>query len=176
MQVLFKYIIGDASARQVALYLSLVGAFKIFILWPVALILWLTNYEIINGAKIPWAYLCGTGTMAMLFNFFINFGIAFTFPLFITLGTVIGVPTNALADFIFRGKDFGPYKIGAAIFIVVGFLLMLVPLKYEKNFLKRFCCFNSAQPLSSERDLKETGENSRGIEENELKLVTPAKE
>ena len=75
-----------------------------------------------------------------MFNFLINFGIAFTYPLFISLGTVLGIPINALTDFFFRGAEFGSYKIVAAFSIIIGFLFMLIPNEVEENLQRTFCC------------------------------------
>ena len=55
----------------------------------------------------------------------INFGIAFTYALFISLDSVLGIPLNALTDFLLRGAAFGSYKTVAAFSIVIGFLFML---------------------------------------------------
>ena len=66
--------------------------------------------------------------LGLLFNFAINFGIAYTFPLFISLGTILGIPLNALVDAVFRHSDFvTTWKLTATDLVVGGFLLMLVP-------------------------------------------------
>ena len=86
---------------------------------------------------MPWLFLNGTGIVVLLFNFLINFGIALTYPLFISIGTVLGIPINAGADAVFRGADFGKYKIIAACLIVIGFVFMLLPDHYEDKLLRR---------------------------------------
>ena len=82
---------------------------------------------------MPWLFLNGTGVVSLFFNFLINFGIALTHPLFISIGTVLGIPVNAGADAIFRGADFGKYKMISAFLIVTGFLFMLVPEDIENK-------------------------------------------
>ena len=76
---------------------------------------------------VPWAYVCGSSALGVVFNFSINFGIAYTFPLFISLGTVLGIPFNAIVDVVFRQVDLLNWKITAMDLIVGGFLLMLLP-------------------------------------------------
>ena len=90
-------------------------------------IFYYSGEELIVWSKIPWAYLCGTAVLGLVFNFLINFGVAFTFPLFISLGTLLGIPINAVVDSIWRHQAFGPLKAGAAVLIIAGFLIMLLP-------------------------------------------------
>ena len=107
---------------------------------------------------MPWDFLVGTGILGLFFNFLVNFGIAFTHPLFISLGTVLGIPINALADFIFRGKDFGPFKIVAAVLIVFGFLFMLLPEEYEDRLQAKVCCCKKSGQSHEHVQLQDTNE------------------
>lgn len=139
-QVLFKKLVGDAPGGQVSLFLTLLGLLNLFFLWPLVLILHYAKYEHMSWDTIPWDYLTGSGCLGLVFNFLINFGVAFTYPLFISLGTVLGIPINAGADAIFRGQGFGPIKILASILIVIGFLLLLLPRRYEDLLQSRMHC------------------------------------
>lgn len=131
---MFKRVFGDAKVGQVALFLTALGLFNLLMLWPIFEILFFTNVESITWNDIPWGYLTGRSVLGLLFNFLISFGIAFTFPLFISLGTILGIPINGIIDTIFRHQSFGGLKIGATFLIVGGFLLMLVP----ANFMDKF--------------------------------------
>ena len=124
---------------QVSLFLSCLGLLSTLLLWPIIVIFHFTRYEEITWGNIPWKYLCGNAFLGIIFNFLINFGIAFTYPLFISLGTVIGIPINALTDVLFRGAAFGSYKIVAAFYIVIGFLFMLLPKEFEESLQQLFC-------------------------------------
>ena len=135
--MLFKRFVGDATGTQVSLFLTCLGFLNIFILWPIVMIFHFTKYELIDWSNMPWLFLNGTGIVVLLFNFLINFGIALTYPLFISIGTVLGIPINAGADAVFRGADFGKYKIIAACLIVIGFVFMLLPDHYEDKLLRR---------------------------------------
>ena len=133
-QVMFKRVFGDAKVGQVALFLTALGLFNLLMLWPIFEVLYFMKVESITWSAIPWDYLTGRSILGLLFNFLINFGIAFTFPLFISLGTILGIPINGVIDTIFRHKSFGGLKIGATFLIVGGFLLMLLPAKFMDKF------------------------------------------
>lgn len=139
-KVWFKRIVGDATLGQVSLFLSCLGLLSTLLLWPIIVIFHYTHYEDFSWRHIPWKYLCGNAVLGLIFNFLINFGIAFTYPLFISLGTVLGIPINALTDLIFRGAEFGSYKIVAALAIVIGFLFMLLPREVEEILQAMVCC------------------------------------
>ena len=124
-QTLLKWRVGDASLYQMALFLSMLGLFSTVVLWPVVVTLHLTGAEVLQD--IPWTYLCASSAAGLVFNFSINVGIAYTFPLFISLGTILGIPLNAVVDAVFRHVNFLNWKFPATDLIVGGFLLMLVP-------------------------------------------------
>ena len=124
-QTLLKWRVGYASLYQMALFLSMLGLFSTFVLWPIALVLHLTRVELLRD--IPWTYLCASSAAGLVFNFSINVGIAYTFPLFISLGTILGIPLNAIVDAAIRHVNFLNWKFPATDLIIGGFLLMLVP-------------------------------------------------
>lgn len=123
-KVSFKVSIGDAKIHQVSLFLTCLGLINLLGLWPIMEIMHFTRYEHIEWNAVPWPYLCACAVLSVMFNFLINFGIAFTFPLFISLGTVLGIPLNAVVDTIARGVEFTFLKGLGAAFIVLGFILM----------------------------------------------------
>lgn len=130
---MFKRVFGDTSATKVALFLSVLGCFNFLLLWPPFEALYFTKEEAISWNDIPWNFLCGRSALGLVFNFLISFGIAFTFPLFISLGTILGIPINAIVDSIYRNVHLGWLKIIASIMIIIGFLLMLYPANANKR-------------------------------------------
>ena len=110
-----------------SLFLSLLGLFNFLAFWPIVATLHYTQVEQLNIHYIPWVPLCLSALCSFAFNFFINFGIAFTFPLFISIGTILGIPMNAVIDVAIRHIDLLNWKITAATLIIGGFLLMLTP-------------------------------------------------
>ena len=85
------------------LFVSSIGLFNFLFFWPIILALHYTNVEVITD--VPWTFLCLSSALGMVFNFAINFGIAYTFPLFISLGTILGIPLNAVVDALIRHVD-----------------------------------------------------------------------
>ena len=130
---------------QMGLFLSTLGLFNTVAFWPIILILHFTGVESLTAVPIPWAFVFSSAILGFVFNFFINFGIAFTFPIFISLGTVLGIPINAVVDLVIRRIPFTGWKFTASDLIVGGFLLMLVPVsdsQWIHKYIKRvFCCF-----------------------------------
>lgn len=136
-KVLLKWSVGEASLYQMALFLSFLGLFDILALWPILLALHFTGVELLHA--IPWTLVCIGSILGILFNFSINFGIAYTFPLFISLGTILGIPINAVFDALVRGVDFLNWKFPASCLIVGGFLLMLLP-PSDSLCIQRYAC------------------------------------
>lgn len=125
-KVTFKVFIGEGNIEQVSLFLTCLGLINLLCFWPILEAMYFTHYEHINWHHIPWSYLCGSAALALLFNFLINFGIAFTYPLYISLGTVLGIPINAAVDAIWRGAPFFFLKGIGAVMIILGFFLMSI--------------------------------------------------
>lgn len=140
-QVLLKVRVKEASIYQMSLFLSSLGLFSTLVLWPILLVLHFTQAEEITGPdKIPWLYICTSSALSVVFNFSINFGIAYTYPLFISLGTVLGIPINALVDLLVRNVNlFFTWKFAATDLIIGGFLLMLLP-PTDSQYVQRMCC------------------------------------
>nr|CAB3266245.1 solute carrier family 35 member F3-like [Phallusia mammillata] len=126
-KVVFKKVVGNASLGQVSLFLSFLGITNALFLWIVFLILYFVGLEHIVAAEIPWSYLCGSSALSLVFNFLVNFGIAFTFPLFISIAMMMGIPVNAAVDLFLRGVLFSVLRLVAALLVVCGFCLMMLP-------------------------------------------------
>eukprot|EP00117_Sycon_ciliatum_P031580 scpid68923/ scgid24672/ Solute carrier family 35 member F3 len=118
-KTLFKRAVGDADIGQVSFFLSTLAALSTFVLWPVVLALAWTGIEHLHD--LPWEFLMPNAILGLLFNFLINFGIAFTYPLFISFGTVVGFPVNALADYLFRHVSITEFKLVSAAYILSAF-------------------------------------------------------
>ena len=142
-KVLLKWRVGDASFYQMALFLSMLSLFVTLVFWPIILLLHYLGVEKVEN--VPWGYICASSALGLLFNFSINFGIAYTFPLFISLGTILGIPLNAIIDAVFRHAEFfNNWKFTATDLIVGGFMLMLIPPSdsqwIHRQFLKVVTC------------------------------------
>lgn len=124
-KVLLKWRVRNATIYQMTLFLSSLGLFSTLLLWPIALILHVLKVEEITN--VPWLYLCASSALSVVFNLSINFGIAYTFPLFISIGTLLGIPLNAVVDQVLRNVTILNWKFPATEFIIAGFILMLLP-------------------------------------------------
>ena len=142
-QVLFKKAMGDASGAQVALFLTLIGLTNTVLFWPILFLMDYMEWEVIIIKDIPWVNLNGTAVLNMIFNYLVNFGISITFPLFISIGTMIGLPLNAGVDFLFRDKGFDIYKILSVFLIVGGFLFMMIPSHRLARVERKIRCWSN---------------------------------
>ena len=120
------------------LFLSLLGFFTAVTMWPIVLILHFLQVELLQD--IPWSYVIGQALLGVCFNFCINFGIAYTYPLFISLGTVLGVPLNAVVDAVFRQVYLLNWKLTATVLILGSFLLTLLPSADSVYIQNKLCC------------------------------------
>ncbi|OQV26223.1 putative thiamine transporter SLC35F3 [Hypsibius exemplaris] len=139
-KVLFKRLIGDANYGQVSLLLTGVGLFDLAIFWPITLTLNLTGIENWHWTGIPWPYVCGSAALGFGFNLLVNYGIALTHPLFITLGIALGLPLNAFVDNYVRQVKFRPIEITGFVLISIGFFLALLPINWTQSLRKRLPC------------------------------------
>jgi solute carrier family 35 protein F3/4 len=126
-KTMFKHCVGDAQLGQVAIFLTTLGLLNAAFLWVIFVVLSAAGAETVNHIYIPWKFLFASASLSLLFNFLINFGIAYTYPLFISLGTVVGIPLNAIVDRLFRDISFGVIKIEGSAFIIIAFLMLLLP-------------------------------------------------
>lgn len=142
-KVLFKRFLGDATYGQVSLFLTMLGLLNVVLLWPIVLILYYTDVETIEWDNLPWAYLCGASALSIVFNFLVNFGIAITYPLLISLANIVGIPINAVIDSAFRSIHLGPLKIVGSLLIIGGFIVMLLPESWQ---VKAACWKEGEEP------------------------------
>ena len=138
-----------------SLFLSFIGIFSTVSLWPIVFLLNEFHVERIpENSQIPWKFICTSSALSVVFNFSINFGIAYTYPLFISLGTVLGIPLNGIVDVFVHGVNlFSSWKFTGADLIVAGFLLMLLPprdSRYIQRFLFCKCRKSNASSLLAE--------------------------
>ena len=76
--------------------------------------------------SIPWGLLVLGSLASFFFNLLVNFGIAYTYPLFISIGTILGIPLNILVDVWINEEEVGWKQIFGACLIVCGFVCLIV--------------------------------------------------
>ena len=89
-KVLLKKFLGDPTMITTAVFLVLLASTNVFGFWWLVILLEKTSAESIPWQEVPWGYLSLTAFGNLLFNGFVNFGIAYTDPLFISIGTILG--------------------------------------------------------------------------------------
>ncbi|XP_071483684.1 solute carrier family 35 member F4-like [Diadema antillarum] len=147
-KVLFKRFLGDATYGQVSLFLTVLGVFNMVLLAPVMFALVFTGKEVVELPTLPWAFLCGTSALGIVFNFLVNFGIAITYPLLISLANIVGIPINAVIDTAFRDIDLGALKIVGSLLIIGGFVIMLLPESWQ---MRVACWTEGSEPCRRQR-------------------------
>ncbi|XP_078490027.1 solute carrier family 35 member F3 [Ciona intestinalis] len=138
-KVSFKRVIYQGTLGQVSLFLTLLGVTNILFLWVIFVILYATGVETLVTSEIPWSYMCGSAALSLVFNFLVNFGIAFTYPLFISIAMMLGIPLNAAVDTIFRDELFSSWRLAAALLVIVGFSLMMCPDTWNLPIHRALC-------------------------------------
>ena len=125
-KVLSKHGLGNANILQVCWFLSALGLVNSIIGIGIVFASQKLHFEDeFSFSDLPWFTLCISGLFGILTNFLINFGIAVVHPVFISLGTAIGIPMNALVDVLINHIHFSKWKIVGFGLVFVGFLVSL---------------------------------------------------
>lgn len=128
-----KFLGNNATVTQVGFFLSMIG-FTNIVIFSLLVPVMCYIEENIYISNTPWDYICGSAALGLIFNFLINFGVCVTFPLFISIGMVLGIPLNALIDTLVRDLPFGPYKILGALTLILSFIVVaFVPESYDNK-------------------------------------------
>uniref|UniRef100_A0AC35TN02 EamA domain-containing protein n=1 Tax=Rhabditophanes sp. KR3021 TaxID=114890 RepID=A0AC35TN02_9BILA len=137
-KVLFKRIIGNATLGQVSMFMTGLGVMNLCINIIPASILLYTGQEIIDTDYVPWGPIAGSSLLNLTFNFLVNFGIALLHPLVISIGMLLGIPLNAVADILFRNIQItNDFIIGGSL-IFLSFTLIVLP--FDLFIKKHFKC------------------------------------
>lgn len=123
---------------RAAFYVSAMSLCITLTIWPIVLIFHFVGFEVLDWGNLPWDNLNSIAGFGVLYNSFMIFGIAVTYPVFISIGVLLGIPGNAIVDAVFRQVYLDNLKIIGALCICSGFLILLVPIEKAKqisNFL-----------------------------------------
>ncbi|XP_078069527.1 solute carrier family 35 member F3-like [Mustelus asterias] len=155
-KVLFKMLLGSAKYGEAALFLSVLGLFNVTFITCVPLALYFTGVEHWTPfSLIPWEKLCGMAILLLSFNILMNFGIAVTSPTLISVGVVLSVPVNAVADAYSTDIVFNSVRVIAVLIICLGFLLLLLPEEWDRLALELISRFKVSK---KEEAIEERGE------------------
>ncbi|KAJ8396077.1 hypothetical protein AAFF_G00026090 [Aldrovandia affinis] len=132
-KVLFKVVLGSAKYGETALVLTTLGGANFILVSLIPVILYFTGVENFGSpSDIPWGCLCGVAGLLLAFNVLVHFGVAITYPVLISLGTVLSVPVNAWVDLYTCEIRFNTVRLIAVCLICLGFLLLMLPQDWDK--------------------------------------------
>ena len=77
--------------------------------------------------------MCLSALGGLLFNALINFGIAYTFPLFISIGTVLGIPVSIVVDKFLYDISVTLEQIFGSVAVIIGFILLFIASSREQS-------------------------------------------
>ena len=114
---------GDAG-DTVGRYLSLVGVVNVLPGLALVLVLSWTGAEPIEWGSVPMGLVAVHAVSALAFNFFVNYGVSLTTPLWVSVGTVLGIPLNYAVDMLRGRKLLGWRQSAGAALVVAAFLVL----------------------------------------------------
>ena len=126
-KVLFKVALGDGGLGAVNVHLFFLALINMLLFWPAVVALLETNAESVVWATVPWGFVMGSAALSLLFNLLVNVGVAVTYPLLVSLGTVLGIPLNAVVDSLTGMGSFPGEKIAGCVLVTLGFVLLVLP-------------------------------------------------
>ncbi|XP_055327830.1 putative thiamine transporter SLC35F3 [Paramacrobiotus metropolitanus] len=125
-QVLYKKRIGGTTdLGQITFSVSTLACFTLFTMWPIVLILYLTKAERWEWESIPWDIVCKNSAASMAFNYLINLGVAWTNPVYTSLGFLLAVPLAHFFDASLAHKQFAPVETAGTVMIGMGFVVIV---------------------------------------------------
>ncbi|GAV04305.1 hypothetical protein RvY_14607 [Ramazzottius varieornatus] len=136
-QVLYKKRIGATTdLGRISFSVSAIATFTLFTMWPIVLILYLTKAERWQWESIPWDIVCKNSSASFAFNWLVNLGVAWTNPVFTSLGFLLAVPLAHFFDYDLVNKDFLPVEIIGTVMIACGFLVLVFADRVSFGFIK----------------------------------------
>ncbi|EDV29644.1 uncharacterized protein TRIADDRAFT_3933, partial [Trichoplax adhaerens] len=126
-RVFVKLIIGDRPLLQISLLVSNIGVISLFLSWIPVIILSNIGVDINLWSTIPWGPLMVAVVFNVLYNFLLVIGIAITYPIFVSLGALFGIPLNSIIDAVTRNLAFTEAKIFGTVLLILAFVILLIP-------------------------------------------------
>lgn len=108
--------------------LSVIGLINGLFFWPILLIFHYSNFETLN--EIPskaWLMIVIRGVSALVMNFLINFGIAYSNSLIVSIGAFLSLPMNAFFDIFVWNEPVSIYKGIGTVIVSISFFMLLIP-------------------------------------------------
>ncbi|XP_063060310.1 solute carrier family 35 member F4 [Engraulis encrasicolus] len=171
-KVLLKKFLDNGRLGEAAHLFSTMGLFNFLFVSGVPLVLFLTHVEHWSSAALtspPWGYLCGIASLWLVFNISASVGIFFTYPILISIGTLLSVPGNVAVDVLKHEVTFSVVRLVATCCICLGFLLMLLPEQWDSLMLS--CLAALAEDKTNTTNRPPTTTTTHGHELKERNVV-----
>ncbi|CAG5118044.1 unnamed protein product, partial [Candidula unifasciata] len=125
--VLYKKFLGEVSSAQALFFISVVGLFSLLCFCPFWLLVYFLGSETIAWSDAPWGTIVSSAALASVYWSVKECAANLTYTVFIGLGLVLAVPVCAVADIVWKHREFSGMKIAALVLITTGVLLILLP-------------------------------------------------
>ncbi|KAA0172032.1 hypothetical protein FNF28_00349 [Cafeteria roenbergensis] len=125
-KVLFRRWFGPGSLRLAVFMLATIGAFMLVLggLITAAVLLW--QWESVDWGTFPWGLQVASMAASLAFNLGVAVGIGVTYPLYVSLGTLLGLPLNVAFDWAARGSGVSVLQAVGMACVFAGFGVMAV--------------------------------------------------
>jgi len=125
-EVLTSKFFGKANRTVVNTFIGLIGFYNMIIGIPAMAVLNAIKFEILTfPTPQVFGMLVVNGCLGFGLNYFINWGLSVTSPLFVRSGELMSIPATLLFDIIFKHIAFPLVAIPGFVLIVVGFVFSL---------------------------------------------------
>ena len=156
-----KIILVDPGIGKTALFVSTMSLCIVLTIWPIVLLFHFIGFEVVDWDSMPWDNLNSIAGFGVIFNSLMIFGIAATYPIFISLGVLLGIPGNAVVDAVFRHIYFDYIKIIGALCICSGFLILLIPIEKAKQMSNVITYLYKKHPVKE--DIQSKCDNNKAV-------------
>ncbi|ETO32155.1 solute carrier family protein [Reticulomyxa filosa] len=98
-----KKCLKNLDTWELLIFLALLGAFNLLFVWPLMWIFDATGYEILHWSRLftnsyDWLVISLSALCGLLFDWLVIFGVIWIYPLFISIGFVLGIPLQLVVD------------------------------------------------------------------------------
>jgi solute carrier family 35, member F3/4 len=95
-RVMFRKMMGDPPpVGRIAFTFTIIGTLNAILLWPICLIMYFSNFEVIPWETLTITVLLIASTLLLGFHILTQFSGAVTYTMFVTLGLITSVPVSA---------------------------------------------------------------------------------
>ncbi|EDV20478.1 uncharacterized protein TRIADDRAFT_61185 [Trichoplax adhaerens] len=126
-RVYLKRVLPDSCFGKTLLALSAVSMTVLLSGWIFVLLFSATGFEALNWDVMPWDSLNLTAAFGVAIHALTFLGTAVSYPVFVAIGLLLGIPGNAIVDIAMHHVIFDYLKILGAILISCSFLILLIP-------------------------------------------------